>query len=202
MPKPSRNTRNATFLAILVAAIVWAVPAAYGAPIDVIRDCSEDGTLEKRYSQRELSGALDTLPSDLDEYTDCRGVIRRAQLAGVLGKGRKGILGRVDTAAPPNRSEEHEIAKASSSADPVEIGGKAITPGAAGRPLTRAALGSDLPAVVLVALICLATAMLAGGVFAVERRWPGGWRAVGGTVASPARRIGDGVRRGIARFRR
>jgi hypothetical protein len=202
MSKPSRKTLNASALAALVAALIWAVPTAHAAPIDVIRDCSEDGTLEQKYSQRELSSALDTLPSDLDEYTDCRGVIRRAQLAGVLGKGRKGILGRVDTAAPPSPPEQQEIEKASASADPVEVGGRTIRPGTAGRPFTGTALASDLPTAVLAALVCLAAAMLGGVAFAFERRWPGGWKAVGGALAWPARRIGDGVRRGIARFRR
>lgn len=176
---------------------------AAAAPIDVIRDCSEDGTLEKRYSNRELSGALGNLPSDLDEYTDCRGVIRRAQLAGVLGKGRKGVLGKVDTQTPPSPEEQQQINEASSAGAPVDIGEEgAVKPGHAGGSIAGAALGTDLPTVVLATLMALATAMLWAGGYAVNRRWPGAWRGAGATIAAPRRWIGEGMRRGISRLRR
>jgi hypothetical protein len=43
---------------------------------DVFRDCTEDGKLNGRYTREELDEAEDELPSDVDEYTDCRSVIR------------------------------------------------------------------------------------------------------------------------------
>src|SRR3954463_13196011 len=54
---------------------------------DVINDCTLDGRLSKKYSQKEYAQALGDIPTDVDEYTDCRDVIRRAQLGDTSGGG-------------------------------------------------------------------------------------------------------------------
>ena len=192
---------NLKALILFAFALVVGVAPAYGSAGAVIRDCSEDGVLDRHYSQSELTRALDTLPSDLDEYTDCRSVIRRAQLAGARGKGkdRPGLLGRVDRKKPPSVDEQQSIDRAARSRGPVHVGGTPIEPGA---QFTASELGTEIPTFVLLALIALGTATLWGGAFAARRRWPNGWRAAEGAVGGPLRRIGDGVRRGIARFRR
>ena len=74
-----------TLVAVLAVMAVAALPA-FSSPMSVIRDCSEDGVLNGKYSPSELDGALEQLPSDLDEYTDCRSVIRRAQLGSAGSK--------------------------------------------------------------------------------------------------------------------
>jgi hypothetical protein len=161
---------------------------------DVIRDCSEDGSLEGNYSAGELAGALENLPSDLDEYTDCRTVIRQAQIEGAKGKGGRrlrGAVARVDHAAPITAGEQRRIEEARGGSAPVHIGGTPIKPGATGGAASAAGLGTDLPAPVLAALIMLGLLTLSGAGLASQRRWPDAWRSVG-----------DGVRRGISRFRR
>jgi hypothetical protein len=178
--------------AALVLLVPWPALASSG---DVIRDCSADGSLEGNYSQGELSGALDNLPSDIDEYTDCRTVIRRAQLAGAKGKGNgspRGVISRVDHSAPVNPAEQRHIEQATHGrSQPVDIAGTPVRPGATGAALAASGLGTDLPSSVLVALIGLGLAMVAGGAYAVQRRWPNAWSS-----------MGEGVRRGISRFRR
>jgi hypothetical protein len=191
----------------IAAALLLLVPLPAAASSgDVIRDCSEDGSLEGNYSQGELAGALDNLPSDIDEYTDCRTVIRRAQLAGAKGKSKgspRGVASRVDHSTPPNPDEERHIEEATRGrSEPVHIAGAPVSPGATGTALVAAGLGTDLPTYVLVALIALGLAMVLGGLFAVQRRWPNAWRSAGESVGSPIRRAGKGVRRGISRFRR
>ena len=70
-------------LLVLIAVLVLGVPAAAQASgDDVIRDCAQDGQLNKHYSQSELQDAYNNLPSDIDEYTDCRQVIRSAMGGG------------------------------------------------------------------------------------------------------------------------
>jgi len=59
----------------------------------VIRDCTDDGRLEGHYSQRDLRDALSSIPSDVDEYTNCRDVIRRAAFNGAGGGGGRGSGG-------------------------------------------------------------------------------------------------------------
>ena len=146
---PARTSQIA--LAAIVASLVAMVGAApaLASPAGVIRDCSEDGALNGKYSQSELERALEQLPSDLDEYTDCRSVIRRAQLGSAAGKrqaSRKpSAAERVDTAAPPTGNEQQEIAKAAGSRGSVRIGGEGVRPGAQRSPVRLCRL-RDRPA--------------------------------------------------------
>jgi hypothetical protein len=70
------------------AALLPATAMAAGNP--VIRDCTDDGRLSKKYSQQQYSDALKNIPTDVDEYTDCRDVIRRAQLGSASTGGGSG----------------------------------------------------------------------------------------------------------------
>jgi hypothetical protein len=208
--RPQARTPSKALTGLLAGAALalFASPAQAGS-IDVIRDCSEDGTLEKSYSQKELSGALDTLPSDLDEYTDCRGVIRGAQLAGARGGGPtdqshpKSDAGTAKAARKqPTSHETSKIDRTRRSTSAVEVGGGLVRPGATGTGLGQGGFGGDLPGLVLATLVGLGAATLWAAGFALQRRRPAAWRAASAALAAPARRIGDGVRRGISRFRR
>jgi hypothetical protein len=186
---PARTTPIA--LAALLALLLMAVLAtpALASPTSVIRDCSEDGVLNGHYSQSELGGALEQLPSDLDEYTDCRAVIRRAQLGAAAAKShakrKPSTVERVDGATPPTGDEQQKIDKAAGSRGSVRIGGSGVRPGGSGQPFNSAGFGTDLPPFLVVVLVALAGLCAAGLANAARRR-----------------RIGEGVRRGISRFRR
>src|SRR3954468_16383394 len=76
-------------LALLITfTLVPAATAFAGGGAKVIRDCTDDGVLQGRYTQKQLRDALASIPTDVDEYTNCRDVIRRAAFAG--GGGGKG----------------------------------------------------------------------------------------------------------------
>jgi hypothetical protein len=82
-------------LPLLIVLFLLPTAAAYAGGAKVIRDCTDDGRLEGHYTQKELRDALNSLPSDIDEYTDCRDVIRRAAFggAGRSGGGKRGSRG-------------------------------------------------------------------------------------------------------------
>jgi hypothetical protein len=70
--------RRTIFLA-LVAALLLVPSAAHAAgPIQIIRDCGDDGALQGNYTASELRNARSQLPTDIDEYSDCRDVLGRA----------------------------------------------------------------------------------------------------------------------------
>jgi len=78
--------RIAIALALLTALL--AVPgAALASGNAVVKDCANDGKLDKRYSQSDYADALANLPADVDEYSDCRDVIQRARLSGGSSSG-------------------------------------------------------------------------------------------------------------------
>jgi len=59
----------------------------------VIRDRTDAGRLERHDSLRDLRDALSSIPSGVDEYTECRDVIRRAAFNGAGGGGGRGSGG-------------------------------------------------------------------------------------------------------------
>src|SRR3954447_9445475 len=92
---------------VLIAVLLLGLPAAaHASGPDVIRDCADDGKLDKPYTQKELTDALNNLPSDIDEYTDCRSVIRSAMHGGSGNPGGPGPAGGGGT-RPAARAAPH-----------------------------------------------------------------------------------------------
>ena len=81
--------RLPALLVLVVLSVCLPVAEAAASGGDVIADCTKHGTLTKHYSQREYRQALASLPADVDEYGDCRNVIRDAQVAGAASTGSK-----------------------------------------------------------------------------------------------------------------
>jgi hypothetical protein len=158
------RNRLHTYL-LLVALLVLALPAAaHASAIQVIRDCAQDGRVDGHYSQKDLRQAEASLPSDIDEYTDCRAAIRAA-MAG--GSGSNG-------AAPPGGIVTPSGAVAGSPQDvqaldnltnraskgkraPVSVGGKTILAGNAGLSGVLGGLrgANGMPAALVVAIAAL-----------------------------------------------
>jgi len=198
-----RKTLSTVALLLLLAGAL--AQAAFGSAQSVIQDCSEDGVLNGHYSHSDLTKALDQLPSDLDEYTDCRAVIRSAQLGSAGAKhGAKpgGIVAKVNAGAPPSSGEQRKIAQAVGSGGSVKIGGKGIRPGVSGTPIKAAGFGTDLPSLVLVVLIGLAAAMAGAAALALQRHRPAFARGAESRLAAPFRSLARRMRNGISRFRR
>ena len=165
-------------LACLVLGLIVAVPAANAASTtQILRDCADDGVLQGDYKPSELRKARQNIPTDTDEYTDCRDVLARAAAAGVAGSGAgSGGVGSGGSSenAPlesPNTPEGKEaIGKAAGEGapDPIRLGGRAVVPGSAG--LASDAVRNDLPTPLIVVLALLGAAALATLTPFVRRR--------------------------------
>lgn len=69
---------------LLAAALLLLLPAAAfaaGGGAGAVQDC-QDGKIDGTYTAAEYRQALKSIPTDVDEYTDCRDVLRSAQLRG------------------------------------------------------------------------------------------------------------------------
>jgi hypothetical protein len=167
-------------LACLVLGLIVAVPAANAASTtQILRDCADDGVLQGDYSPSELRKARQNIPTDTDEYTDCRDVLARAAAAGVAAKGGSGGTGGPSGSggaadrppAEPDSPEGRQIvgqAGAKPPPGPMNIGGRAVVPG-------RASLSSDgvrnaLPPGLLAALILIGAGALSTLLPPVRRR--------------------------------
>ncbi len=73
-------------LPCLLMALLLAPAAQAAGPIQVIRDCEDDGVLQGHYTNAELRQARNQLPTDVDEYSDCRDILSRAIAAGTTAR--------------------------------------------------------------------------------------------------------------------
>jgi hypothetical protein len=182
-------TRVPRHLLLLAALALLAFPApASATPFQVIKDCNEDGQLDRKYSNEELTKALDNLPSDIDEYSDCREVISAAITGGSDRGGNRGAGSGGDgsgggSAAPI--TPEEQAARAQDQADlqalttpdgrdkppAVEVGGETVKPGSDGL-FDLASESNSIPGPLLAALIALGILALVGGVVALRGRVP------------------------------
>ncbi len=166
--------------------VVLALPAAaHASGEQVVRDCTDDGRMSKRYSQKDYRDALNNMPTDVDEYTDCRDVIRRAQLA-AAGGGRssgggggtaggdsgggpasQGSRDPLQTASPQEREAVADAGESGSK--PVAVAGEVLRPGSPGSGGAQDGL-STIPTPLLVVLALLALVGLAVGGTGARKR--------------------------------
>ena len=180
-------TRLITLALTLVVAL--ALPAlAQASGDDVIRDCAQDGDLDHDYSDKELEDAERNMPSDIDQYSDCRDVIRQAQAGGrgsTDGSGGPGggtggggsdgggyrgsVTGDDVTGQGGTASDEKELGLREQQAQD-GVAPETATPAGAD-------VGSDdsgLPTAALVAIALLGLAAVAGGVYLLRDYLPSG----------------------------
>jgi hypothetical protein len=178
--------------------LVLALPAlARASGTAVIKDCTYDGVINGNYSTKDYSDALANLPADVDEYSDCRDQIRRAQLGaagsrggsggggtagGVGGGGGGGTTGggaaggdtgtaaggSADPLATASPAELASFQKAVQAGNaPVALDGRPVTPGTLGGAKSSGL--SDLPTPLLVMLALLAAGGLGAAGLGTKR---------------------------------
>jgi hypothetical protein len=177
----------AVALGLATGAAVLATPeVAQASPQGVIRDCAQDGKLDRQYSLSDLKKAEQQLPTDVDEYTNCRDVINQAEVSGSGGHSKgstKGALssaggssggggGGTAAASPKDVTAlAHAAKQAAGKAPTLSLGGQSVQPGSTGTFRTAGATNS-LPTPILLALIAMAVLTATGGAVALGRRFP------------------------------
>ena len=73
-------------LLITIVALLALPAVAAASPSQIYDDCQDNGRLDKTYPTGDYRKALKNMPEDLDEYTDCRDLVR-AGLAGLNSSG-------------------------------------------------------------------------------------------------------------------
>ena len=180
--------------ALATALLALALPAAAGAGTDpVIHDCADDGKLDGNYSRGQLKHARGNLPTDIDEYTDCKALIDEALGSpssstgpggggsgggptGGAGGGPGGAPATGATAAADQAALRDGIRRARDAKPSITAGGQTISPASSGLNHVAGA-ANRLPAPLLVAIALLAGLCAVGGSVAARRRLPGLLRA-------------------------
>ena len=187
----SPNAQMRFAVAVIVACLI--APAVALASGDaVVRDCTDNGRIDRQHSAGDYREALANLPTDVDEYTDCRDVIARASRGSLGNRPRdrqsdNGTAGGssqrpvdpdADVTATPD--EERAVSDAARDTAPVRVGDRHVTPGTAG--LASDDISNSLPRPLLVALLLLAALALgiAGAIVAGRRGGRMNWFRSGG----------------------
>lgn len=174
-------------LLLLAAFVALAAPAvASASPEQVLDDCNDDGALSRQYSNADLRKALDEMPTDIAEYTDCQEIISAAITGGSdKGQGRGspgqgvGGAGAADPGEQAARAQDAadlEALAAAASEDngkkpTIQVGDETVKPGANGL-FDLASASNGLPTPLIVALVVLGLLALAGGFVALRGRMP------------------------------
>jgi hypothetical protein len=172
---------------VLIAVLLLGLPAAARASgAAVIRDCADDGKLSKQYSQKDLQAADKNLPSDIDEYTDCRSVIRAAMHGGSGSTGSP-PPGAIMTESGAIAGSQEDVAKLAAlqrastqgKTKPVAIAGQEVTPGNAGLsgPLAGLAGSNGMPASLITAIVALCVLAVVTTYLAAREKFPAVRRA-------------------------
>jgi hypothetical protein len=149
-------------LAIALLMLLSIAPAA-GADVGqaIINKCIHGQSLSG-YTQQDYSRALQELPTEVEEYSDCGNLIRRAQLAAAGGRGGSG-LGGVVTPIPLTPAERTALKRVHRiGAAPVSVGGQVIRPGVIHANISSALSSLPTPLLAILALM-LAYALLQAG---------------------------------------
>jgi hypothetical protein len=170
--------RVASKLLALAVLAVLALPA--GAMANPVRDCANDGDLDRKYSNQELQHGLDRIPGDLDEYSNCRDILSGAITSGSDKGGHRPTGGTDGNPLPPGEQEARNKDTADLAAitgapednpPSVKVGDEKVEPGSNGL-FDLASASNDLPAPLLVALIALALLAVTGVLVALRGRIP------------------------------
>ncbi|MEA2417814.1 MAG: hypothetical protein QOE60_20 [Thermoleophilaceae bacterium] len=167
---------------LFVLGVVALLVLPAGAQASALTDCVQDNDLDHHYSNSELQKALDNLPTDSDEYGNCREILSGAITSGSdKGGGRPSPTG--PDGQPLSLKEQTQrqndtkalAAIAGDNGSPqtpsVEVGGETVKPGSDGL-FDLASASNDLPTPLLVALIALAALAVTGLLVALRGRIP------------------------------
>src|ERR1700676_4926460 len=107
---------------LLMLSVTPSAGADVGATI--INRCTHGQSLSG-FRQQDYRRALQELPTEVEEYSDCANLIRRAQLAAAGGAGS----GAGATAIPLTPAERKTLTRALKAPTPVQVEGKMVSPG-------------------------------------------------------------------------
>jgi hypothetical protein len=164
------------FAPMLLAILALPAPA-YASADQVVRDCVYDGKLDHHYSNAELRRARDHLPSDADEYSDCRDVIAAAIKGGSDRSGGAGSPGlgatnpAAEAAAQAGDRADLEAIAGSDQAPELDVGGQELKPDSSGF-FKLGGAANQVPLPLLIALLLLCTMALVTGLGSVRERVP------------------------------
>jgi hypothetical protein len=126
----------------------------------IIERCTHGQSLSG-FSQQDYRRALQELPTEVEEYSDCANLIRRAQLAAAGGGASAGGPAAVATPlTPAERSALRRVGR--TGAAPLQVGNEIVLPGVVHANIASALSSLPNPLLAVLAFLLACAALLAG----------------------------------------
>jgi hypothetical protein len=147
-------------LALLLPAIV--APAAADVGTTIINRCLHGQSISG-FSQQDYRRALQELPTEVEEYSECGEVIRSAQLA-LAGGGSTPGGGAATIATPLTPAERSVLRRVpKTGSTPIVVGGTIVDPGVVHANVASALSSLPTPLLATLAFLLACALVLAGG---------------------------------------
>jgi hypothetical protein len=162
-PAGRAASRCALVLALALLLALWvAARARADVGATIIERCTHAQSLSG-FTQQDYRRALQELPAEVEEYSDCANLIRRAQL-NAAGAGSTGAPGAEAAAPIPLTPSEAASLRTAprAGATPLRVGGRVVRPGVVQADVSSALSTLPTPLLATLALL-LAAALLWGG---------------------------------------
>jgi hypothetical protein len=164
-PRPNRaaaRARAAALALALAAALLWlAPPASADIGATIIERCTRGKSISG-YTQQDYKRALQELPTEVEEYSECGNAIRRAELAAAGARGAALGPGSI-TATPLTPAEQRRLAAiAHTPAPALLLGRQLVHAGVVHAGISSAFSSLPNALLALLALIAAAALTLAG----------------------------------------
>jgi hypothetical protein len=165
-PRRAKSTRLLRGLAlpVLLSTLLAASSVAHADQGTTVIERCTHGQSISGFSQQAYRRALAELPTEVEEYSDCANLIRRAQLVAAGGGGALpgGGSGLPPTPTPLSPSERTALAKVTKGAAPQQIGSRLVQPGIIHTNIASAFSALPDPLLAILAFL-LACAVALGG---------------------------------------
>jgi hypothetical protein len=156
---------RATGLALICALVALAsLTATAGADTGtkIIERCTHGQSISG-FSQKDYGRALAELPTEVEEYSDCANLIRRAQLAAAGGGSGSGGGGAAPPILKPSPSEQNKLSNLpKTGGGRLQIGPQSVHPGVIHANISSAFSSLPDPLLAIIAFL-LACAVALGG---------------------------------------
>ncbi len=157
----------AGLIALTLFAALLAPSAALASWEDLLQQaCGEKGRVTGTFTQAEYKKALANIPTDADQYSNCRSIIEAAQLAASTGSqatSQAEAATILDAATPAEKQAIQEAVTSSSQGkqQQTKVGDVVVDPAAFGTAATATATLNKLPLSLKIMLVLLAAGSLA-----------------------------------------
>lgn len=167
--KPGRLALSGGLALAAMVLLLTVVAAARADVVETIIDRCTHGESVSGFSEQDYRKALQELPTEVEEYSPCGGVIRGAQLAaaagGNSGSGSGSTPGGGPTAATPLTPAERTVLKSvpKTGSAPQQVGSEIIHPGVVHADIASALSSLPTPLLTILAFLLACALVLAGG---------------------------------------